>query len=110
VVVSNHGGRQLDGEPGTADVLPAVVDAVGDAGVVLVDGGIRRGTDVVKAVALGAAAVLVGRPVLWALAAGGQAGVERLLGLLRDEVLDTLRQLGVPRLADLGGAQVTRHP
>jgi len=110
VVVSNHGGRQLDGEPGTADVLPAVVDAVGDAGVVLVDGGIRRGTDVVKAVALGAAAVLVGRPVLWALAAGGQAGVERLLGLLRDEVLDTLRQLGVPRLADLGGAHVTRHP
>lgn len=112
VVVSNHGGRQLDGEPGTADVLPAVVDAVvdtvGDAGIVLVDGGIRSGTDIVKAVALGAAAVLVGRPVLWALAAGGQAGVERLLALLRDEVVDTLRQLGVPRLADLGAQHVAR--
>jgi 4-hydroxymandelate oxidase len=108
VVVSNHGGRQLDGEPGTADMLPGVVEAVGDAGVVLVDGGIRSGTDIVKAVALGAAAVLVGRPVLWALAAGGQAGVERLLGLLRDEVVDTLRQLGVPRLTELGGQHVAR--
>ena len=108
VIVSNHGGRQLDGEPGTADVLPEVVDVVGDAGVVLVDGGIRSGTDVVKARALGAAAVLVGRPVLWALAAGGQAGVERMFTLLRDEVADTLRQLGVPRLDDVGPGTVRR--
>lgn len=108
VIVSNHGGRQLDGEPATADVLAGVVDAVGDSGVVLVDGGIRSGTDVVKARALGAAAVLLGRPVLWALAAGGQAGVERMLTLLRDEVADTLRQLGVPRLDDVGSSTVRR--
>jgi isopentenyl diphosphate isomerase/L-lactate dehydrogenase-like FMN-dependent dehydrogenase len=101
VVVSNHGGRQLDGDPATADALGAVVDAVGGDVDVLVDGGIRSGTDVVKAVAMGATAVLVGRAVLWALAAGGQAGVERMLGLLRDEVADTLRQLGVPRVGDL---------
>jgi len=73
---------------------------------VLVDGGIRSGTDVVKARAIGAAAVLVGRPVLWALAAGGQAGVERMLTLLRDEVADTLRQLGVPRIDDVGADAV----
>lgn len=106
VIVSNHGGRQLDGDPATADVLAGVADAVGDGGMVLVDGGIRSGTDVVKARALGATAVLVGRPVLWALAAGGQAGVERMLTLLRDEVADTLRQLGVPRLTDVGPATV----
>jgi isopentenyl diphosphate isomerase/L-lactate dehydrogenase-like FMN-dependent dehydrogenase len=108
VVVSNHGGRQLDGDPGTADVLAEVVETVGDDGEVLVDGGIRSGTDVVKAVAIGARAVLVGRPVLWGLAAGGQAGVERVLGLLRDETADTLRQLGVPRLADVTGDAVRR--
>jgi 4-hydroxymandelate oxidase len=102
VVVSNHGGRQLDGDPATLDVLPEVVEAVAGDGEVLVDGGIRTGADVVKAVALGATAVLVGRAVLWGLAAGGQAGVERVLGLLRDEVADTLRQVGVPRLTDLG--------
>ena len=101
VVVSNHGGRQLDGDPATLDVLADVVQEVGDDGQVLVDGGIRSGTDVVKAVALGARAVLVGRAVLWALAAGGQPGVERMLGLLRDEVADTLRQLGVPKLGDV---------
>jgi isopentenyl diphosphate isomerase/L-lactate dehydrogenase-like FMN-dependent dehydrogenase len=67
-----------------------------------VDGGVRRGTDVVKALALGARAVLVGRPILWGLAAGGEAGVARVLRLLADEVADTLRQLGVARLDDLG--------
>ena len=106
MIVSNHGGRQLDGDPATAEVLAGVVDAVGGGGAVLVDGGIRSGTDVVKARALGAAAVLVGRPVLWALAAGGQAGVERMLTLLRDEVADTLRQLGVPRFDDVGAEAV----
>jgi len=110
VIVPNHGGRQLDGDPGTADVLAEIVAAVGDAGVVLVDGGIRSGTDAVKARALGAAAVLVGRPVLWALAAGGQAGVERMLTLLREEVADALRQLGVPRLVDLGPGAVMPRP
>jgi isopentenyl diphosphate isomerase/L-lactate dehydrogenase-like FMN-dependent dehydrogenase len=102
VVVSNHGGRQLDGDPGTLDALPEVVDEVGGDTEILLDGGVRTGPDVVKAVALGARAVLIGRPVLWGLAAGGQAGVERVLSLLRDEVTDTLRQAGVPRLADVG--------
>jgi 4-hydroxymandelate oxidase len=110
VIVSNHGGRQLDGDPGTLDVLPEVVAAVDGAGEVLVDGGVRTGTDAVKAVALGARAVLVGRAVLWGLAAGGQAGAERVLGLLRDEVADTLRQLGVPRLADVGRGAVRPAP
>jgi isopentenyl diphosphate isomerase/L-lactate dehydrogenase-like FMN-dependent dehydrogenase len=102
VVVSNHGGRQLDGDPATLDALPEVVDEVGGDTEVLLDGGVRTGPDVVKAIALGARAVLIGRPVLWGLAAGGQAGVERVLALLRDEVADTLRQAGVPRLADVG--------
>jgi len=86
VVVSNHGGRQLDGVAAALDALPEVVDAVGDRMVVLMDGGIRRGTDVVKALALGAQAVLAGRPPLWGLAVGGADGVERVLGLLRDEI------------------------
>jgi isopentenyl diphosphate isomerase/L-lactate dehydrogenase-like FMN-dependent dehydrogenase len=102
IVVSNHGGRQLDGDPATLDALPEVVDEVGGDTEVLLDGGVRTGPDVVKALALGARAVLVGRPVLWGLAAGGEAGVERVLSLLRDEVADTLRQAGVPRLADVG--------
>lgn len=85
VVVSNHGGRQLDTAPATIRVLPEVVDAVAGRGLVLLDGGVRRGTDVVKALALGAAAVMVGRPVLWGLAVGGDAGAARVLELLRDE-------------------------
>ena len=86
VVVSNHGGRQLDTAVATLDALPGVVDAVDGRLEVLVDGGIRRGTDVVKALALGARAVGIGRPVLWGLAVDGQAGVERVLGLLREEL------------------------
>src|SRR2546425_12835363 len=74
VVVSNHGGRQLDGVPASLDVLPEVVDAVGERVEVLLDGGIRRGTDVLKALALGARATLAGRAVIWGLAAGGEGG------------------------------------
>jgi isopentenyl diphosphate isomerase/L-lactate dehydrogenase-like FMN-dependent dehydrogenase len=85
-VVSNHGGRQLDSSPATIDVLPRIVDAVAGRGEILLDGGVRRGTDVVKALALGARAVLVGRPVLWGLAAGGREGVGMALGLLRREL------------------------
>jgi isopentenyl diphosphate isomerase/L-lactate dehydrogenase-like FMN-dependent dehydrogenase len=85
IVVSNHGGRQLDGVAASLDALPEVVEAAGDRAVVLMDGGVRRGTDVVKALALGAKAVLVGRPALWGLAVGGAEGVERVLTLLRDE-------------------------
>ncbi len=84
--VSNHGGRQLDTAPATIDVLPRVADAVGGAIPVILDGGVRRGTDVVKALALGANAVAIGRPILWALALGGQAGVTQILELLRWEI------------------------
>ncbi len=86
VIVSNHGGRQLEGAPATLRALPEIVRAVGDETEVLVDGGIRRGSDVVKAMALGARAVLVGRPYLYGLAASGTSGVERILEILDDEM------------------------
>jgi isopentenyl diphosphate isomerase/L-lactate dehydrogenase-like FMN-dependent dehydrogenase len=86
LVVSNHGGRQLDDVSATIELLPEVVDAVAGRLEVLVDGGVRRGADVVKALALGARAVLVGRAVLWGLAAGGEQGAQRVLELLRDEI------------------------
>lgn len=103
VIVSNHGGRQLDTSPATIDVLPEIVEALDDAGArveVLLDGGVRRGTDVLKAVALGARAVLIGRPVLWGLACDGQAGVERVLDLLRAELDLAMALAGTPTLAD----------
>ncbi len=99
VVVSNHGGRQLDTAPATAEVLPRIADAVGDDAEVYVDGGIRRGTDVIKALALGARAVLVGRPALWGLAVGGEAGVTLALELLRAELLEAMALCGAPDLA-----------
>ena len=86
VVVSNHGGRQLDGVPATLEILPEVVDAVDGRCEVLVDGGIRRGTDVLIALGLGARAVLVGRPALWGLAVGGEAGAAAVLEILRSEI------------------------
>jgi isopentenyl diphosphate isomerase/L-lactate dehydrogenase-like FMN-dependent dehydrogenase len=101
VIVSNHGGRQLDGVPATIDMLPEVVDAVGPRVEVLVDSGVRRGTDVVKAVSLGATAVLIGRPYLWGLACGGQSGAEAVLRTLRTEMLRTLKLLGCASVADL---------
>lgn len=85
VWISNHGGRQLDGAPATADVLAACADAAHGRGTVVVDGGIRRGTDILRAIALGADAVAVGRPILWGLGAGGSEGVARALAMLRDE-------------------------
>ena len=104
VVVSNHGGRQLDTALATLDALPAVVDAVAGRLEVLLDGGVRRGTDVVKALALGARAVGIGRPVLWGLATAGQQGVERVLALLRDELDVALGLCGCrsPAEADRG--------
>jgi len=94
IVVSNHGGRQLDGVAATIDILPEVVAAVDGRIEVLVDGGVRRGTDVLVALALGARAVLVGRPPLWGLAAGGEDGARRVLDLLRDEIERGLSLLG----------------
>jgi 4-hydroxymandelate oxidase len=101
VVVSTPGGRQLDTVVASADALAAVAAAVGDRGEVYVDGGIRRGTDVVKALALGARAVLVGRPVLWGLAVGGAAGVERVLSGLAGELRLAMALCGAPDLARL---------
>jgi 4-hydroxymandelate oxidase len=103
LVVSNHGGRQLDTVRPTADVLRSVVDAVQGRVEVLVDGGIRRGSDVVKAVALGARGVLVGRPLLWGFAAGGADGVTRALEILLRELDVALALTGVPRLRDVDG-------
>jgi isopentenyl diphosphate isomerase/L-lactate dehydrogenase-like FMN-dependent dehydrogenase len=96
VIVSNHGGRQLDGVAASLDALPEVVEACADEIPVLVDGGVRRGADVVKALALGAQAVLVGRPVLWGLAVAGEEGVRRVLELLQGEVQLALTLLGCP--------------
>jgi L-lactate dehydrogenase (cytochrome) len=110
VCVSNHGGRQLDGSPATLDALPAIVDAVGDRAEVLVDGGIRRGEDAVKARALGARACLVGRPWVHALGAGGAPMVERMLELLRADVDRTLGLLGVPRVDDLDARVLLVEP
>ncbi|MHB8508875.1 MAG: alpha-hydroxy acid oxidase [Candidatus Dormibacteria bacterium] len=101
VIVSNHGGRQLDHSIATLDALPEVAAAVGDRAVVMVDGGIRRGTDVLKALCLGARAVLIGRPYLWALASDGAAGVELLLQALRNEVFNSLALLGAADLSEL---------
>ena len=101
VYVSNHGGRQLDHGRGSMDVLPEVVDAVAGRAKVLVDGSICRGSDIVKAIAVGADLVGIGRMQCYALACGGQAGIVRLLELLEDEVQRTLGLLGVNRFADL---------
>ncbi|MDP8922545.1 MAG: alpha-hydroxy-acid oxidizing protein [Chloroflexota bacterium] len=101
IIVSNHGGRQLDSLPAAIEALPEVVDAVGDRAEVILDGGVRRGSDVVKAVALGARACMIGRPTLYGLAAGGQPGVERAIAILQAEIDRTLGLLGRPRLADL---------
>jgi isopentenyl diphosphate isomerase/L-lactate dehydrogenase-like FMN-dependent dehydrogenase len=101
VVVSNHGGYMLDGAPGTLRALPEVVAAVGDKVDVLLDGGVRRGTDVIKALALGAKCVLVGRAYVWALAAAGGLGVSDMLLNLREGVDRTLALVGCPSIADL---------
>jgi L-lactate dehydrogenase (cytochrome) len=106
VSVSNHGGNNLDGTPGAVRALPAVAAAVGGSAEVLLDGGIRRGGDVVKALALGARAVLIGRPVLWGLAAGGPAGVANVFQILRAGIDSTLLALGRPSVRDLVPADV----
>jgi 4-hydroxymandelate oxidase len=106
VIVSNHGGRQLDGVEAGLDALPEVVRAVAGACPVLLDGGVRCGTDVFAALALGAAAVLVGRPVLWALAVDGGTAVTHLLSLLREDLVHTMALAGRPTLADIDGSAV----
>jgi len=101
VVVSNHGGRQLDHALASLDALPAIVAAVGNESEVLFDGGIRRGTDVVKALALGARAVLIGRPQIYGLIVGGQQGARDVLEILRSELARALVLMGVPGVHEL---------
>ena len=101
VVVSNHGGRQLDASPATIEVLPRIADAVAGRAEILLDGGVRRGTDVVKALALGARCVLVGRPILWGLAAAGQPGVVAALATLRRELDLAFALCGCPDVASV---------
>ena len=102
VVVSNHGGRQLDTAPATCDVLAHVAEAVGKSCEIYVDGGIRRGSDVVKAIALGARAVLVGRPILWGLSVAGEEGAARVLDILRRELDEAMLLCGCTRLSEIG--------
>lgn len=102
IIVSNHGGRQLDSTPAGVDALGPVAGAVGGRVPVLVDGGIRRGTDVLKCLCLGAAAVLVGRPLLWGLTLDGEAGAGSVFRTLRTELEMSMALVGAPALKDLG--------
>lgn len=102
IIVSNHGGRQLDQSIASIDALPAVVEAVDGKAEILIDGGIRRGTDIIKALALGARGCLIGRPFLYGLAAGGQAGVARSIEILASELKRSMMLLGCPDIAQLG--------
>ena len=108
VVVSNHGGRTLDGLPASISALPAVRKALGPDFLVLLDSGIRRGTDIFKAIALGANAVLVGRPQVYALAVAGALGVAHMLRLLREELEVTMALTGCPTLASISSEAL--HP
>jgi isopentenyl diphosphate isomerase/L-lactate dehydrogenase-like FMN-dependent dehydrogenase len=109
VLVSNHGGRAGESNRGTIDCLPEVVDATAGRVPVFIDGGIRRGSDVFKALALGARAVYIGRPYIWGLAAFGQPGVERVLDLLRLELELVMKQCGVRSMAEIRSSYVGRR-
>jgi (S)-2-hydroxy-acid oxidase len=110
IIVSNHGGRELESLLGTIEALPEVVQAVGGKIPVLLDGGIRRGTDVFKALALGAQAVCIGRPYLWGLGAFGQPGVERILELMQAELTQVMKLAGAPAIPAIGPGFVRRRP
>jgi isopentenyl diphosphate isomerase/L-lactate dehydrogenase-like FMN-dependent dehydrogenase len=104
IVVSNHGGRRLDGVPATITMLPHIVQTVAGESEVFLDSGVRRGTDVLKAIAFGARAVLVGRAYAWGLAADGEAGVRKVLQLLRDELISAMTACGCTNVS-----QITRE-
>ena len=101
-MVSTHGGRQLDGVPASVEALPAVAEAIAGRAEVYLDGGVRRGTDVLKALALGARAVFVGRPALWGLAVDGPEGVRRVIEILREELELAMILAGLPDLESIG--------
>lgn len=103
IILSNHGGRQFDAAPAPIDLLPSIVDAVGDRTEIIVDGGVRRGVDVMKAIAMGATACMIGRPYIYGLAAGGQLGVERALQILKGELERNMALMGVTRISDIDG-------
>src|SRR5438132_12549606 len=107
IVVSNHGGRQLDTAPATCEVLPHVVDAAGDLCEIYVDGGIRRGSDVLKAIAFGARAVLIGRPILWGLCVAGEQGASHVLEILRRELDEAMLLCGCTTLRDINRSLVS---
>ncbi|MGA7669281.1 MAG: alpha-hydroxy acid oxidase [Nitrolancea sp.] len=108
IIVSNHGGRQLDGTPAPIDVLPEIVQVASGALEILLDGGVRRGTDVIKALALGASVVLIGRPTLWGLTIDGADGVRLVLQMLHCEIENAMVQLGVGRISDIEPGLVRR--
>lgn len=108
IVLSNHGGRQLDGAPPALDLLPRVVDELGGDVEVLIDGGVRRGADIIKAIALGASGCLIGRPYLYGLAAGGEAGVSRSLEILRSEMERVMKLIGCDAISKLNSSYVQK--
>jgi 4-hydroxymandelate oxidase len=110
IVVSNHGGRQLDGAIASLDALPDIIAAVDGKAEVLLDGGIRRGTDILKALAYGAKAVLIGRPVLWGLAVAGKIGVSHIISLLQDELNLAMALSGCASLGDIDSSLVNQLP
>jgi (S)-2-hydroxy-acid oxidase len=110
VMVSNHGGRQLDGALATIDALPEIAKAVGGRVPILLDGGVRRGTDVIKALALGATAVGLGKPVFFALAVDGEEGVTSMLEILKTEIESAMAICGIEHISDITRDHVTRHP
>jgi 4-hydroxymandelate oxidase len=101
IIVSNHGGRQLDTTPTSIEMLPQIAEAVGDKLEILIDGGIRRGTDILKALALGAKAVLIGRPIIWGLSAQGSTGVYNILQSLQYELKSAMTFCGCKKLKDI---------
>lgn len=109
IIVSNHGGRQLDGAMSPLQALPGIVEKAGQSATIMIDGGIRRGTDILKALALGAEFVFVGRPFLYAAAVAGQAGAERAIEILQTEIQQNMALLGVTSLAELNEQHVLRH-
>jgi 4-hydroxymandelate oxidase len=109
IIVSNHGGRRLDGMPASIEVLPRIAEAVAGRVEVYLDSGVRRGTDVLKALALGARAVLIGRPYAWALAAAGEEGVRQVIELLREELVNAMLATGCARVSDVNPGLVIGH-